>query len=135
MRTIACTLLLVCLLAGCNRSSATWVAQNQELGEQDAKVSLGYHLQDNNGTGQITPIVKIIRDDSPVADAMVFVTLLDAEGNPIGGELPTLFGESDAASGQAYHTEAIDLGEKTPAKLRYRMVTPDGETIREIDIK
>jgi len=111
------------------------VAQNQELGEQDAKVSLGYHLQDNNGARQLTPIVKIVQDDSPMADAMVFVTLLDAEGNPIGGERPTLFGESDAAGGQAYRTEAIDIGDKTPAKLRYRMVTPNGETTREIDIK
>lgn len=116
------------LLAGCGENASqppaapppaanpvTWIEQDIE--HEGMKISLGHRGQE--------PVAAITRDGQPVANAMVFCTLLSA-----GGEVATVY-ESPAGTEPGLYAPGSQQ-----LQIRFRIVLPEVEKewTREIAI-
>lgn len=61
-----------------------WVEKG--IAHEGFTIDLGYRIEDADGTQSVEPVAKITRDKAPVANAMVFNSLVPAAGGEATGE-------------------------------------------------
>lgn len=116
-------LLLPCVTA-CSKSSSpldagvTWIKQG--ITYEDVTIDLGYRQSDTDTAGALTPLAVITRDGIPVANAMVFCSLVDDAGE--GTESATVY-EVEGTS--AWYTGSPQQADALPCVLRFRIVLPE----------
>lgn len=104
----------------------TW--QQADLVHEGYLISLGHHGKHLHADHEVEPAVMITKEDIPVTDAKVFVTLLDAAGeNIITEEQETLF-EPPTDAEEAHYAQAIVKvpADATEVMLRYRILFSEG---------
>ena len=123
--------LALSLLAGCGSTTnappsppppppgpaATWVESDIE--HEGAKIALGHRGDE--------PVAAITRDGKPVANAMVFCTLLTAEGEPADEEVATTYEPAAGKDPPLYVTGSWKRPAIGPVAVRFRVVLPDAE--------
>jgi len=106
-----------------------------ELDEAGYKISLGHHGVLLLAGSQVEPAVQVTRDGAPVADAQVFSTLLDEDGDVLAEEVATVY-EPPAGEEPAHYAQGklkIPPGTRA-AKFRFRIVLPEGKGERTFDV-
>jgi hypothetical protein len=94
------------------RKPVEWVEEGLEQGE--SSISLGYLTTE----GGIEPIAKIARGKESAADAMVFHSLVNANGEVISDEVATVYETADTLYAQGKHKSADLAG----CSIRFRIV-------------
>lgn len=98
-------------------------------------IRLGHHGAHLHAGEEVEPAVSITRDGEPVADARVFNALVTADGATVlAAEAPTVY-EPTTDDEPAHYARGGLMIPKDAASvaIRFRVVTPDGETI-EYDV-
>lgn len=108
----------------------------QELNEADYKIALGHHGVVIMAGSELEPAVLLTRGGEPVADAKVFNSLLDADGDSVLAEEVAAVYEPPAGEEPAHYAQG---GLKIPpgtreAILRFRIVLPNGGGERSFDV-
>lgn len=102
--------------------------QRADLEHEGYLISLGHHGEHLHAGDDVEPAVMITKEESPVADAMVFVTLLNAAGeNVITEEQATTY-EPPTDAEPAHYAQAIVKvpADATEVMLRYRIRFSEG---------
>ena len=100
--------------------------QREGVEEAGYVISLGHHGIDIFAGHKVEPAVSITQDDQPVADAQVFCTLLDDEGNEvIADEVGTVFEPTTAEEPAHYAQGELNVpGGLARVVIRYRIRLP-----------
>jgi hypothetical protein len=151
--SMTATLSLAALLAGCGsnpesspalpakpgaaekHSSVVWIERDIE--HEGSMISLGYRDQSKADT-PLEPVTAITRDGKPVADAMVFNRLVDADtGDGLGDEVATIYEPSPGSDPAIYAQGKLKRPDSTKkCKVRFRVVLPnvDQEWQRDVEL-
>ena len=100
--------------------------QREELEHEGWIISLGHHGAQLNAGHETEPAVMITKDGEPVADAAVFVTLLDAEGADVLVEEQATVFEPTTEEEPAHFAQATLLvpADAEEVTLQYRITLP-----------
>ncbi len=107
------------------------VWQRADLEHEGYVISLGHHGTQLFAGHSAEPAVMITKDREPVADAKVFVTLLDATGEDvITQEQAAVYEPTTAAEPAHYAQASVKMpADATEVTLRYRIELPAASEI------
>lgn len=147
MRNYLISVALLCLaaLSGCMCNSQpaspgiaapVWIEEGIE--HEGMKISLGQRGQRSDAERWVEPVAAITRDGKPVASAMVFSSLISADGTVIGDEAATVY-ESPGEAGSGLYTSGKlePPAGSSPHAVRFRIVLPDVEKewTRDVELR
>ncbi len=135
-KLLALMVLMLTLVAGCTcnspDSSATaepivWVEKG--ITHEDVVIDLGYRDSGNGSVRRIEPVAKITRKGKPVANALVFSSLVsDRASNSAGEESATVYEHSPGSNAAHYTAGKLQLPDGTAQSvMRFRVVLPGSE--------
>lgn len=127
---------LPALLAGCTGNSPApsetqpplaWV--EKDIVHEGTKISLGHRSHPHNAERWLEPVATISRDGKPVANAMVFNSLLAADGSQVVvEEVATVYEPPAGESPGLYAQGKMKLPPaSSPSVVHFRIVFPDSE--------
>jgi hypothetical protein len=99
------------------------------------EIALGHHGTALLAGSKVEPAVQVTRSGEPVADAKVFNSLLDADGNVVVEEVATVY-EPPAGEEPAHYAQGtltIPAGTRE-AKIRFRVVLPENAGEKTLDV-
>ncbi len=138
LRIILVLFVGLAVAGGCNKpddNALIW--QRADLEHEGYVISLGHHGEQLYADHKAEPAVMITRDGEPVADAMVFVTLLDSAGEKVlTQEQATVYKLPTDAEPAYYSPTSVMLpADATEVTLRYRITFPEaGEFSQDVVI-
>ena len=134
---LSALVLTLLVSVGCQRSSSenatdiktpttppTWLEQGLEV--EGRSISLGYRGSPPRAGESLEPTVAITQDGKPVAEAMVFLRLVAADGQTfLGDEVATVFEPATAGNVACYAQGKLRMPEKgDAAAIRFRLILP-----------
>jgi hypothetical protein len=112
-----------------------WI--EKDIQHEGMTISLGYRGQAEEGERGVEPIATITRDGQPVANAMVFCSLLAADDQAMGDEAATLYEPPVGKEAGLYTPGKMKLPDKgSRCTVRFRIVLPESEQdwLRDVEI-
>jgi hypothetical protein len=107
----------------------------QELKEEGYEIALGHHGVTLLAGGTVEPALQLTRGGEPVADAQVFTTLLDSDGNVLGEEVAAVYEPPTEEEPSHYAQGSLTIPAGTrEAAIRFRLVLPQGGGERTFDV-
>ncbi len=114
-----------------------WV--EKETRHEGVMIELGYRVTSDDGAQWLEPVAKLTRDGVPVANAMVFNSLVSSGGSDvIGQEVATVYETSPDSDAALYAQGKLQLPDGTSrCVVRFRIVLPgnDDAWTRDVTIE
>lgn len=145
MSLISAAFLSLALLSGCSCNSQpvspgiaapVWLEEGIE--HEKTTISLGQRGERLDAERWVEPVAAITRDGKSVASAMVFTSLISADGTVIVDEAATVY-ESTGEDGPGLYTpgKLEPPAGSTPHAVRFRIVLPEVEEewTREVEVR
>jgi hypothetical protein len=110
--------------------------QREGIEHEDALVSLGHHGAHIHAGEELEPAVSVTRDGQPVADARVWFSLVDQQGNEAAGPAAATY-EPPTDEEPAHYAMAKLLvpGDAARIAIRYRVELSGGEAmVRDVTV-
>jgi hypothetical protein len=104
-----------------------WIEQG--IVHDGMTIALGYRGEEMQGGSSLEPVASILRGGEPVADAMVFNSLVSADGKgTFGGEAATVYEPADSSHPARYAQGMLLVPEGVgECIVRFRVVFPGME--------
>lgn len=124
------------LFAGCWNSGLSVSSPPASYHEQSLKwteqvtqgsttIDLGYRTGGDFEKGKVEPVAYITANGKFVANAMVFHQLVDADGNVVSSELPTVYENDAGEPGGIYKQGVHEVSSKNEAAtIQFRIILP-----------
>jgi hypothetical protein len=108
---------------------------HQELIAEGYEIALGHHGVTLLAGGKMEPAMQLTRGGEPVADAKVFNTLLDGDGNVLAEEVAAVYEPPTDEEPSHYAQGSLTIPAGTrEAVIRFRVVLPEGAGERTFDV-